>query len=281
MLLLLQHGRPLKNIVRVGTLLVTCLGWTQTQPFQFEAATIKPSGVCEGGGTPQPGRLKLRCVTVGALIQMAHGSFANGVSYTPKIVQISGGPGWINSDRYDIEATAEGNPSQAVMRGPMLQALLENRFKLGFHNETREGAVYALTVSKSGVKMPTMAEGSCTPIDLKHPPVPGPVSANFCGTETRKKNGQILTVNVHGISMADLANGLLAELTGKTVIDKTGLDGIFDFHLEYSPDQTDDATRGPSIFTALQEQLGLKLEATKGPVKVFVIDRLEKPSDNY
>jgi uncharacterized protein (TIGR03435 family) len=279
--LLLQHiGK-----VGIGTLLVASLGWTQSQTdrppshAQFEVATIKPSGVCEGGGTPQPGRLKLRCLTVAALIQMAHGYFANGVSYTPKIVQISGAPGWANADRYDIEAMAEGNPSQALMRGPMLQALLENRFKLKFHNDTREGAVYALTVSKGGVKMPTMAAGSCTPIDLKHPL--DSASANFCGTETRKRTGPLLTVNVHGISMADLANGLLAELTARTVIDKTGLDGLFDFHLEYSPDQPDDATRGPSIFTALQEQLGLKLEASKGPVKVFVIDHVERPSDNY
>src|SRR5258707_10444307 len=148
-MLLLQHiGK-----VRIGTLLVASLGWAQSQTdsspshAQFEVATIKPSGVCEGGGTPQPGRLKLRCLTVAALIQMAHGYFANGSSYTPKIVQISGAPGWANSDRYDIEATAEGNPIQALMRGPMLQALLENRFKLKFHNDTREGAVYALTVS--------------------------------------------------------------------------------------------------------------------------------------
>ncbi|HXJ38297.1 MAG TPA: TIGR03435 family protein [Bryobacteraceae bacterium] len=208
------------------------------------------------------------------------------------MLQIEGGPGWIASDRYDIEATAEGNPSQALMRGPMLQALLENRFKLRFHNEIRLGSVYVLTVAKRGVRMPSMAEGSCTHVDLKHPPSPsalGLASANFCGTETRKKNGQILTASVHGISLAALADGLLAELSGRTVIDKTGLDGLFDFHLEFSLDQTapnnSDAPApadavGPSIFTALQEQVGLKLESTKGPVKVFVVDHIEQPSAN-
>ncbi len=83
---------------------------------------------------------------------------------------------------------------------------------------------------------------------------------------------------------ADLADGLLVELAGRTVIDRTGIGGLFDLHIEFSPDQntlasTDDAA-GPSIFTALQEQLGLKLESARGPVKSFVIDRIERPSGN-
>ncbi len=153
---------------------------------------------------------------------MAYGYFANGFAYTPKILQISGAPGWVNSDRYDMEATAEGNPSQAVMRGPMLQALLEDRFRLRFHRETTEGAVYALIVAKGGIRMARMEEGNCTPL---------------CGTETRKRNGQMLTVSVHGIGLADLADGLLVELAGRTVVDKTGIVGLFDLHVEFSPDQ--------------------------------------------
>jgi uncharacterized protein (TIGR03435 family) len=236
---------------------------------EFEAAAIRPSGVCEGGGAPQPGRLRLRCVTVGALIQMAYGYFANGSSYTPKVLQISGAPGWVDSDRYDIEATAEGNPDQATMRGPMLQALLEDRFRLRFHHETTEGAVYALTVAKGGIRMARMDAGNCAPL---------------CGTETRKRSGQMLTVSVRGISLADLADGLLVELAGRTVIDKTGIGGLFDLRVEFSPDRnstasTDDAV-GPSIFTALQEQLGLKLESARGSVKLFVIDHVERPSGN-
>jgi uncharacterized protein (TIGR03435 family) len=250
---------------------------------EFEAAAISPSGVCEGGGAPRPGRLRLRCITVGALIQMAYGYFANGISYTPKILQIFGAPGWVDSDRYDIEATAEGNPSQALMRGPMLEALLEDRFRLRFHRETKGDAVYALTVARGGIRMARMGEGSCTPADLKRL-TPGSSAANLCGTETRKRNGQMLTVSVHGISVADLADGLLVELAGRTVIDKTGISGLFDFHVEFSPEQnsatsTDDAA-GPSIFTALQEQPGLKLESARGPVKLFAIDHVERPSGN-
>lgn len=259
---------------------------------EFEAATIEPSGVCEGGGVPQPGRLRLRCMTVRALIQMAHGYFENGLSYTPKTLQISGGPGWTGSDHYDIEATTKGSPSQALMRGPMLQALLEDRFKLKFHRETKQGAVYELKVAKGGIKMTPMAEGSCTLVNLKRPPLlSGSSPANLCGAETRKKSGQTLTVSVHGIGVAELARGLLVELTGRTVIDKTGIAGLFDLHIEFTPEQNtptnipsalasaDDAA-GPTIFTALQEQLGLRLKSSRGPVEVLVIDHVERPSGN-
>jgi uncharacterized protein (TIGR03435 family) len=278
----MAQGESAVSITRLGTVLLATAAWAQSQTSapashaQFEVATIKPSGICDDFGAAQPGRLKMSCVTVEDLIQLAHGYFANGVSYTPRILQISGGPNWLSSDHYDIEATAEGNPSQAVMRGPMLQALLADRFKLAFHHDTKEGAVYALTVAKSGVKMPSLAEGSCTPVDMKHPPQPGSPPATLCGHETRRKNGQVQTVNVQGISAADLAAGLFVELSGRTVIDKTGLSGLFDLHLEFTPD---DGT-GPSFFTAIQEQLGLKLESAKGPVKVFVIDHIERPSGN-
>jgi uncharacterized protein (TIGR03435 family) len=287
------------NMARIGAVLLAMVGLAQSQADapvsrpQFDVASIKPSGACEGGGVPQPGRLKLKCLTVGSLIQMAHGYFANGSSYTPRILQISGAHGWVDSDRYDIEATAEGNPSQALMRGPMLKALLESRFKLRFHNEIKEGTVYVLTVARNGVKIPPTAENSCTPVDLSHtPPVSGLGSAptNLCGTETRQKKGQTLTVNVHGISMPDLADGILAELTGQTVVDKTGLGGLFEFHIEFTPDRAPpnnigsavsiDENAGASIFVALQEQLGLKLESAKGPVKMFVIDHIERPSGN-
>ena len=263
-----------------GSWIVIAAAAGLAQSQTFEVATIKPSGDCGGMEHARPGRLKLGCATVSELIQMAHGYFANGVSYTPKILQISGGPSWVGSDRYDVEATADGNPSQALMRGPMLRALLADRFQLRFHHDTKEGAVYVMTVAKGGVKMPAMAEGSCTPVDMKSPPAPGSPPVNLCGHETRKKSGQVMTVNVHGISAADLADGLFVELSGRTVIDKTGLRGLFDLQLEFTPDQNLEDGTGLSIFTAMQEQLGLKLESGKGPVKVFVVDRVERPSGN-
>ena len=249
----------------------------------FEVTSIRASGDCTGGGQAQPDRLNLKCVTVGALIQMAYGYFANGVSYTPTVLHFRGEPDWAGSDHYDIAATAKGNPSQAVMRGPMLQALLEDRFRLQFRREREEGPVYFLAVARSSLRMEKTAEGSCLPVDLKHPGNSRPEpAAEFCGTEVRKKNGRVLSVTVHGITVRDLADGLLSELANRTVIDETGLSGLFDFHLDYSPEVETfpDGQDTPSFFTAVQEQTGLKLTPGRGPVPIFVITHLEKPSAN-
>ena len=257
---------------------------------EFEVAAIRPSGDCAGGEQPQPGRFKIKCVSVSALIQLAYGYFANGVSYTPTLLQVRGAPGWVLSDHYDITATAKGNPSQAVMRGPMLQALLEDRFHLQFHRASEQGPVYFLTVVKTGIKMQKLPPEGCMPVDLRpsgNPPAAGTV---VCGTEARKKIGTTLSVTVHGVSMTALADGVLSQLAQRTVIDKTGLTGLFTVQLQYTPDQDmrpeeavlrkSDDTELPSLFTAVQEQLGLKLTASKGPVPVFIIDRVEKPSAN-
>jgi uncharacterized protein (TIGR03435 family) len=241
---------------------------------QFEVASIRSSGDCTGGGQPQPGRLTLRCVTVRALIQMAYGYFANGVSYTANVLDMRA-PAWTDSEHYDIVATAGGETRQAVIRGPMLQALLEERFRLRFHRETVQGPTYLLTVAKGGAKLSQMAEGSCLPGGAPPP----------CGTETRKQNGSILTVNVHGIGVGAFADGLLSQLAGRRVIDQTGLEGLFDFHVEYAPDT--EAVNGgtvdisaPSLAVALQQQLGLKMTHGTGAVPVFVVDHVERPSAN-
>lgn len=257
---------------------------------EFEVAAIRPSGDCVGGGQPQSGRLSLKCVTVSALIQMAYGYFANGVSYNATILQVRGAPRWLPSEHYDITATAHGNPSQAVMRGPMLQALLEDRFHLQFHRATEEGPVYFLTAAKGGIKIKKLAADACAPVDLQPSSTSQSAGTEVCGTETRKKTGHTLSVTVHGASMSALADGLLSQLAERTVIDKSGLTGLFNIQLEYTPDQEvhpdetgtrkSDDTELPSLFTAIQEQLGLKLTGAKGPVPVFIIDRVEKPSAN-
>jgi uncharacterized protein (TIGR03435 family) len=221
---------------------------------------------------------------------MAYGYFGNGVSYNATILQVRGAPGWLPSEHYDITATAQGNPSQAVMRGPMLQALLEDRFHLQFHRATEEGPVYFLTAAKSGIKIQKLAADACVPVDLQPSATSQSAGTEVCGTETRKKTGRTLSVTVHGVSMRALADGLLSQLAERTVIDKSGLTGLFNIQLQYTPDQEvhpdetgirkSDDTELPSLFTAVQEQLGLKLTAAKGPVPVFIIDRVEKPSAN-
>jgi len=214
------------------------------------------------------------------------------IAYDIQDYQLVGAPRWIDSENYDIEAKADGNPSVQQMEGPMLQALLEERFKLSLHRETRELAVYKLSVGKSGAKLQASQEGNCTPYVTDAPPPiakPGEPPPSFCGFQRTTAEGLNRSLNGKAVTMADLAKTLSRTYTamlGRNVIDGTGLKGTFDVRLTWAMDS--DGPRsdnppdsvGPSIFTALQEQLGLKLEATKGPVDVLVIDHIEKPSGN-
>jgi len=210
---------------------------------EFEVAAIKLNSSCgygpgRGGAPQSPGTLSLDCHTVQNLIQMAYDSWANGVSLNPRIIQIFGGPGWIDSEYYDIHAKAEGGAPVPKMAGPMLQTLLETRFKLKVHRETREGPVYVLTVAKSGPKLQQTKEGSCIPLDFNHPPpppAPGQPFPNLCGPQRMGRNGSALTMGAVGMTVADFANGLLGKYVDHPILDKTGLTGLFDFHLEFSP----------------------------------------------
>lgn len=289
------------NLTRLGTVLPATVGLAQPQTeassrAQFEVATIKPSGVCEGGGTPQPGRLKLRCVTVPGLIQMAqmaHGYFANGVSYTPNILSDIGRSQL--AQFRSLRHRGDGGRRSESGADAWPYASGASRRPVSLEIPSRHKGRCSLCDDRGKGRRQNAANGSgqLYPLDLKHPPpppAPGSPPANLCGTENRKKNGQVLTVNVHGISTADIANGLFVELSGRTVIDKTGLGGLSDLHLEFTPGQTpppdnpdapsaDDGT-GPSILAAVQQQLGLKLEPAKGAVKVFIVDHVERPSGN-
>ncbi len=206
-------------------------------------------------------------------------------------MQVLGGPGWIDSDRYDIVAKAERNPPPSQLYGPMLRALLEGRFKLKVHSETKEAPVYFLTVAKGGLKLQPAKEGSCNSTDINRPqPAPGQPRPRVCGSQMTSPDG---TFDMYSATMESLSVQLGIRLD-RDVIDKTGIAGKFDIHLEASRADlvpralaggevrqgvATDAT-GPSIFTALQQQLGLKLESAKGPVEVLVIDQIEKPSEN-
>jgi len=215
---------------------------------------------------------------------------------------IEGAPAWLNSDRYAIDAEADGVPGEQMMRGPMLWALFEDRFKLRAHRETREIPVYTLTVAKAGPKFHPSQEGSCIQHVLGEP-LPDTGGKPLCGLGGMRtaRNGPNLKLDVPGASFLNFSTFLSIILDrpmiDKTGIDKTGIAGTFDFHLEFAPDETtpgpipgkDDNRNGPaasdpiggtSIFTALQEQLGLKLEAAKGPGDFLVIDHIERPSEN-
>jgi uncharacterized protein (TIGR03435 family) len=266
-------------------LAVVAISHAQTPRPQFEVASIKRNTECgnrRGGGVPPaPGRLNLPCQTAMGLIQSAYFAFADGVHLNLSIPDISGAPGWAQVDTYDLNAKAEDHAPVAQMAGPMLQALLEDRFQLKLHRDTKEVPVYFLTVAKAGIKLQPTKEGSCIVIDLDHlppPPRPGEPKPTMCGGMSMMRKGTTSVVSAHGVTMEQLAGGPFSRLAGRPIIDKTGLKGMYEVQLEFAADDATDSS-APSLFTALQEA-GLRLEAGKGPAQTIVIDHLERPTEN-
>jgi uncharacterized protein (TIGR03435 family) len=255
----------------------------------FDVASVKAAANPSGQALLQavPGRLRMTNLALRRLILNAFGV---------QDYQLSGDPAWTASEHYDIQATTASSATVQQMEGPMLQVLLEERFKLTLHRETRQLPVYELAVGKGGAKLRPTKEGTCTPYLEDSPPppasAPGQPNRNFCGLHLAV-DGSNRTVDGKGVSMAVFASNLSRTYTsdlGRTVIDKTGLTGTFDVHVNWAIDALTGPTgpgagpppelAGPSLFTALQDQLGLRLESAKGPVEVLVIDHIEKPTDN-
>jgi uncharacterized protein (TIGR03435 family) len=245
----------------------------------FEVASIKPSASTDPRALVQavPGRLLMQGFPPRTFIVFAYGVEA---------YQVTGGPSWIGSDRYDVQAKAEGNATVRQMEGPLLQSLLADRFKLSFHRETQQLPVYELTRAGGNTKLQQTKEGTCTVYELDAPPpsdadVRGTTSCGFLKTSL---SGINRALDGKGVSMATLASNIARSLR-RAVIDKTGLTGTYDLHLEWTDAPLNDIVNPdtsdrPSIFTAVIEQLGLKLESARGPVEVIVIDRMERPSPN-
>jgi uncharacterized protein (TIGR03435 family) len=264
---------------------------------QFDAATIKPCQAEENptgargtaGGTNatfSPGRFFVPCVTTEQLIYLAYAAY--GAREDERLVnddpgtasnatKIRGGPGWVHSlrDKYQIEATAAGATERTVLMGAMLQSLLEDRFHLKLHRETEEVALYGLTVAKGGLKLKPMKEGDCdpnhdAPIDPNEAK-PRCGSLNMAGVEGKTR------WTFGGFALSGLA-GQLSRLLGVHVIDQTGITDQFIMRLEFTrePDVAD--IESTSVFTALNDQLGLKLVKTKGPRGFLVIDAIERPT---
>ncbi len=267
---------------------------------KWEAVSIKPCKIAPGtrlqgrgaGASQSPNRMDWPCINVSSLINVAYNIFAGGQGKLPPYPEpIEHLPSWADSERYTIEAKSEGTPGIGIMRGPMLQALLEDRFALKIHRETPEGRVYLMTVAKGGPKLLPF-QGRCKPYDLMHLPAYGiPADQNPCLQSTQSKGANV-TIDNPGLDLDSFAL-IIARGGGfdGPVLNKTGLTGPFHIHLEFSSndvpndpshtaaDDPDDPPF-PSIFTALQQQLGLKVEAGKGPREILVVDRLEKPSEN-
>jgi len=231
----------------------------ETPALSFDAVSIKPNTSGEFGGTSrtQPGRYQGVNVTLIRLISLA---------YRP-VQDFEGGPEWIKTERFDVDARAEGTPNQEQMLR-MLRAMLIDRFKLAVRTDVRQRPVYALT----------LARRDRTPgPQLRPSDAPCPGGPGTCGV--RVESG-VLTSK--GITLARLASEL--SFVGRHVIDRTDLPGAFEVDLKWTPEAGGAAPTSPddlpSIFTAIQEQLGLKLEPATGPVEVLVIERAEKPSAN-
>lgn len=243
------------------------------KPMEFDVVLVKPnhSGAASTSiaSPPMSDGVTIENMPLEKIFQWAFGVFLSD--------QTSGLPEWARQERYDVTAkvgdadvAAFRKITDPVQRMPMLQKILEERFNLKFHYEMKELPVYALVKGKSGIRMTEI-----------QPALGSNGMKDGGGREVTR--GQIKSM---GQPMKPLVNALTMELK-RVVVDRTGLTGNYNFTLKWTPnegtppagDASDDLS-APSIFTAVQEQLGLKLEPTKAPVQILVIDHLERPSAN-
>lgn len=255
----------------------------------FEVASVKPNKSGDQRTMiqmPPTGRFTATNIPLRFLLRQA---------YAVQDFQIVGGPNWLASDRFDIVAKPPDGMTGPEQIRPMLRALLAERFKLVTHNETREMPIYSLVVARADGKLgPKLSdakvdcEARLSAARRGGPPLdfPAPGQPIECGFMMGPGN-----MNVGGMPMLELARSL-SPIVGRIVIDKTGLKGRYDFQMTYAPegrgfgagpvgaDAPPVDPNTPSLFTALQEQLGLKLESERGSVDVVVIDRVEQPSED-
>ncbi len=234
-------------------LLLASLAPSQTGD-RFEVAAIHPNLSGQSGtriDMPEGGRLKITNYSLKTLIRRA---------WNMQNDQIIGGPGWLDTERFDIEAST-GRPEKIdfPQLKTLLQALLADRFHLKTHTETRDLTCYSLLVESGGPKL------------REHTGNPGTSVNDNLGSE----RSQMTADNVSMLLFADY----LGDRLDRVVVDKTGLQGGFNFKLEWAPQEAVNPT-GASIFGALREQLGLRLESQKNPVQVLVVDSAERPSGN-
>jgi bla regulator protein blaR1 len=270
------------------------------QATRYDVATVKacepednPTGArgTYGGtnATFSPGRFYVPCVTTEQLIYLAYAGA--GVPPGEQLLndnpgagsnasKVRGGPDWVHSlrDKYRVEATAAGVTERQVLMGAMLRTLLEERFKLRLHRETEDVAMLKLVVAKNGLKLKPMKEGDCEPFN---PVDPVAKSAKpVCGALMMNTVDGLTQWTFGGFPMSQFAYSMSRQ-AGAHVRDETGLTENYLFRLDFvrDPDAAgSSATKGPDIFTAVQEQLGLKLEPTRGPRGYLVIDAIERPT---
>lgn len=272
-------------VLAVSALLILArLGQGQARPEsgvpefapKFEVATIKRSAPdSETFMQAHGGRLDISRATLRTLTAFAYGL---------QTFQVLGGPPWVRSEYFSVTAKATAASLNEDRMLLMIRSLLAERFSLRLHAETKEAPVYFLVGGKSGKRMPTglqvTTEGSCVRVETTSLPNPG-----ACGSVGLGSNH----MEAHEISMARLAE-VLTRVLDRQVVDRTGRPERVNITLRWAPDEHEAATASggairlppdtPSIFTAVREQLGLKLEPRKAPAKFLVIDHAEEPSEN-
>jgi len=263
-----------------------------TELLSFEVATIKLNRSGDQGFAV---RMPLgRFTTTGTTTK-----FLIAYAYSLKDYQVTGGPGWVDSERYDVDAKVPDSITEKAFKVPfeqirgeylsMVQTLLADRFNLRVSHQPKDLPVYALVVAKNGPKVLKAKPANTYPDGIKGR------DGHAIGRTWRMSRGQLI---VQGQSM-DSFVGVLSQYLGRTVLNQTGLMGDYDFTLQWTP-EPDESTMfsapepgqsalnspsppdssGPSIFTAMPEELGLKLESKKGPVPILVIEQIERPSEN-
>jgi uncharacterized protein (TIGR03435 family) len=243
------------RLLMIGCALVASFSTvSRGQPSQsFDVAVIKRAQFSTNSGLQlfDGGRLRIMNETTLLLIRLA---------FQLQDAQIAGAPSWVSADLYDVEAQT-GQPGRIAtdQMGPLMQSLLAERFGLKFHWETRDITVYALVIAPGGTTLTPKTDADV-----------------FGMNASRRGAGYRLSATATSM---DVLAGYLGNRLRQIVIDRTGLGGRYNFTLEWTPDDTQ-ATSIPGLPTALLEQLGLRLQSQKAPVRVLVIDRIERPSDN-
>ena len=276
---------------------------------RFEAVSVKPcdpnadAGGARGGARPSPNRLFFPCFSARALIRLAYLPGQN-----PRdLNRLVGGPSWIESERFTIEAVANVSVPRTTITGPMFQAVLVERFGLRVRRESRQVSAYALSVAPRRTTLSALPEDDCIQRQAPQPPRPRKPD---CDLLTRAATEPTVTLSrllerggqawvdtrgsdrtYHALPVTmDAFAFFLDSILDRPVTNGTGLKGLFDIRLEFSPEGTvpapdpalllADPPRAPSIFTALQEQLGLRLEPGQAPVEVIVIESVDRPKPN-
>ena len=266
----------------------------------FEVASIKKHPPDNGPGIrvmmggQDPSQFHASNVTAKMLVATA---------YQMKEFQISGGPSWINSERWDIDAKVEDSlahelqklsrAQQQAQTALMLRSLLIDRFALQVKRETKEGSVLALVIAKGGPKLKQVPppDPQAGPGPPPAPAAPGQPPTPAPGQSFMMMGNGLATLASNAVPIANLVNQLSMQV-GQQVVDQTGLKGTYQYTLQFTPqmgmggmplppeEQSSSNSDTASIFTALEEQLGLKLESTKGPVETITIDHIEEPTNN-